>query len=152
MTERDLRPIYDATLQMDSHRLAEMQADIECRPYETDDPAWAIGKAMLAASGEDPDILRGYASIASLLATPDEVLAEPGLFERVVELGSRAGQYTLPGPSRRDLLTVLSGTSHRGSRGTSHRSTRRSRANGPEADQLATHASRAITAEASRST
>jgi hypothetical protein len=41
-------PVYD-TLDFDRHRLAEIEAQIAGVPHETDEAAWAIGRAMEAA-------------------------------------------------------------------------------------------------------
>lgn len=109
VTESVVGPLYDLTLAYDRHRLAEIEADVEGRPYETDDPAWAISKAMFAAARYDAQVLRAYTAISGLLATPDEVLAEPGVLERTIELGAGAPQYPLPGRSREELLEVVRG-------------------------------------------
>jgi hypothetical protein len=47
--------------------------------------------------------------VISLLATPDDVLAEPGAFERIVELGGDAPPYPLGGLSREELVEVAGG-------------------------------------------
>ncbi|MEU6204139.1 hypothetical protein ABZ814_11185 [Micromonospora musae] len=62
---------------------------------------------MFTAAVHDPDATRAYLSVASFLATPDEVLAPPDLRERVQTLGRSAPQYPLPGPSRADLLRAV---------------------------------------------
>ena len=67
----------------------------------TDDPRWAFSLAMFAAGRADPDVARAYLSLTSLLATPDELLAEPGLAEKITKLGGHAPNYPLPGPTRR---------------------------------------------------
>ena len=85
---------------LDRHRLAEIEAQIAGVPYETDDPAYAIGQAMQATMGQDPDIFRGFIDIATLLARPDEVLGRPGLLDRVIELSQASTPEPLPGPSR----------------------------------------------------
>ena len=77
------------------------------RPYEPAEPRWAGAKALFAAALRDPAMLRAYLSVASFLATPDEVFATPGLRDRVLELGGSAPRYPLPGPSRAELLEVL---------------------------------------------
>jgi hypothetical protein len=103
-------PLYRATVWNDQHRLAEMAADAAGTTYQTDDPRWPMSKALLAASLSDPDLARGYGSIAAFIATPDEVFGEPGVVERVVALGMGAAQYPLPGPARGELLAALGGT------------------------------------------
>jgi 2-polyprenyl-6-methoxyphenol hydroxylase-like FAD-dependent oxidoreductase len=107
VTTRVAEPIYRATVWMDRHRLAEIDADIAGVPYRTDDQRWFVGKALFAASLADPDLIRDYAAIGGLLTTPDQVLSRPGVLDRVMALGASAPQYPLPGPSRADLLAAL---------------------------------------------
>jgi hypothetical protein len=102
-----VEPLYRMTLGFDRHRLAEIAADVDGTSYLTDDPGWVVGKATLAASLTDPDITRAYLSLASLLATPDELFAEPGLVDRVMKLGAGAPRYPLPGPTRQELLATI---------------------------------------------
>jgi 2-polyprenyl-6-methoxyphenol hydroxylase-like FAD-dependent oxidoreductase len=100
-------PLYRLTLWFDRHRLAEIDGDIAGVPYRTEDMRWVVSKAMIPASLADPEICRGYQAIASLLTTPSDLLAEPGLRERIVELAAGAPQYPLPGPDRRELLAAI---------------------------------------------
>lgn len=106
-TTAALEPLYRATLWFDGHRLAELDADAAGRPYRTDDPGWAFSLAMFAAGQADPDLARAYHSVTSLLATPDQLLAEPGTAEKIIALGGDAPTYPLPGPARRDLLAAI---------------------------------------------
>lgn len=62
---------------------------------------------MGAAALGDPDVLRAHSSIASFIATPDEVLAEPGLLDKVLSIGAGAPRYAGSGPSRVELLTAI---------------------------------------------
>ena len=98
--------LYRDTLSFDRHRLAEIDAQIAGETYETDDPTWAITKALESGSMLDADVLRGYVALASLLERADDVLARPGMFERVVEL-AEAGFEPNPGPSRAELLAII---------------------------------------------
>ena len=107
ITVEVVEPYYRDTLDLDRHRLAEIEAQIAGVPYETDDPAYAIGQAMQATAGQDPDIFRGVVDIGSLLARPDEVLERPGLLERVIELSQATTPEPLPGPSRAELLDLI---------------------------------------------
>jgi 2-polyprenyl-6-methoxyphenol hydroxylase-like FAD-dependent oxidoreductase len=100
-------PWYRSTLAFDRHRLAEIEAIIEGRAYETDDPEWEITCAMQHGAGVDGDILRAFLRIASVLDLPDVVLAEPGLFERIVEVGGGWRDAELPAPSREELLKIV---------------------------------------------
>jgi hypothetical protein len=104
-----VEPLYRATLWYDQHRLAEIDADVAGTPYRTEDRRWVAGKALFAASLVDPEMVRAYQSIGSLVATPDEVFAQPGVLETAMALGGGAAQYPLPGPSRRELLTAVNG-------------------------------------------
>jgi flavin-dependent dehydrogenase len=107
LTAQAAEPLYRATLWYDRHRLAEIDADIAGAPYRTDDQRWPISKALFAASLADPDLTRAYSAVASFIATPDEVLTQPGILDRVVALGMAAPQYPLPGPARGELLDAI---------------------------------------------
>jgi 2-polyprenyl-6-methoxyphenol hydroxylase-like FAD-dependent oxidoreductase len=107
LTAATVEPLYRLTLWYDRHRLAEIDADIAGVPYRTDDQRWSYGKATFAASLADPDIARGYQSLVSLLTTPPQLLAEPGLLDRIVRLGKDAANYPIPGPDRRALLAAI---------------------------------------------
>ncbi|MCU7728497.1 FAD-dependent monooxygenase [Actinoplanes sp. KI2] len=102
-----VEPLYRATVWNDRHRLAEMAADAAGTAYRTDDPRWPMSKALFAASLVDPDLARGYTSIAAFIATPDEVFGGAGVAERVIALGMGAPQYPLPGATRGELLAAL---------------------------------------------
>jgi hypothetical protein len=65
-----VEPLYRATLSFDRHRLAELDGEISGVPYETDDPGWAMAKALTAAALADPDALRLNARVALLLPRP----------------------------------------------------------------------------------
>ena len=91
----------------DHHRLAEMQADAEGTRYEPEDPAWAGVRAMGAASFADPDVFRARLDVVNLLASPTEVMARPGVAERVMTLSAGAPRYANPGPDRAELLALI---------------------------------------------
>lgn len=107
LTAEAVEPLYRATLWYDRHRLAEIDADIAGIPYRTEDMRWLTSKALFAASLADPDLTRAYSDVVSLIATPDEVLARPGVLDRVIALGMAAAQYPLPGPTRAELLDAI---------------------------------------------
>jgi hypothetical protein len=106
-TATTVEPLYRATLAFNRHRLAETIGDATGRPYHTDDPSWAMTKALAAASRVDPAALRTHSTLGALLATPPEVFAEPGLAQRILALGAGAPRYPTPGPNRRELLDIL---------------------------------------------
>jgi hypothetical protein len=105
-TTTAVEPLYRDTLWFDQHRLAELDADAAGVPYRTDDPTWGFLLATYAASRTDPAIARAYLSLGSLLATADDVFAEPGIAEKIIELGGHAPDYPLPEPGRREPLSA----------------------------------------------
>lgn len=108
-TAAAVEPIYRGTLWFDRHRLAELDADAAGVPYLTDDPKWAFSRAIIAAAIVDPDVARAYQSLASMLATPDDLVAQPGLPEKIMKFGGGAPTYALPGPGRQTLLAAVGG-------------------------------------------
>lgn len=106
-TEATITPLYRATLATDRHRLAEIDGEIGGEPYRTSDPAWLIGTAMYGLAHHDPDVLRGYMSIAELMATPEEVLADAALANKVFTAGLDLPRYPSPGPRRAELLAAV---------------------------------------------
>jgi pimeloyl-ACP methyl ester carboxylesterase len=117
MTEHSVAPWYRATLGFDRHRLAEIDADIAGRAYLTPDSGWALSSALYAAARHDPDLLRAHASIAAMIATPQEALGGPGLLERAISLGAHAPRYPADAPRRSDLLEALAAVPTRPARG-----------------------------------
>jgi hypothetical protein len=122
VTAAVVEPLYRMTLWFDRNRLAELAADAGAGDGAADgaaggaaggagDPRWAASKALFAASLADEDITREYLSVAMLLSRADEVFAQPGMAERVMRLGAHAPRYPLPGPSRRELLAAIGGSS-----------------------------------------
>jgi 2-polyprenyl-6-methoxyphenol hydroxylase-like FAD-dependent oxidoreductase len=107
VTAEVVEPLYRATLWYDRHRLAEMAAEIDGEPYRTDDMRWHANRATVAAAIDDADITRAQLALASLITTPTELYAQPGLLDRIMSLGAGAPRFPLPGPSRRELLEVL---------------------------------------------
>jgi hypothetical protein len=108
-TKATVEPWYRATLTYDRHRLAEMQAEIDGVPYETDDISWEITHAMQHGVASDPDVLRAFMRIVNVLETPDEVLAETGIFEKVLAAGADWRDNPAPGPTRAELLSIVAG-------------------------------------------
>lgn len=105
-TAEQVEPFYRDTLTFDRHRLGEIDAQIAGVPYQTEDPGWAIDRAFEAASGSDPDLLRAFLEVVSLLAVKDDVLTRPGVLDR---LRAEAGtpREAPPGPSRAELVELV---------------------------------------------
>jgi flavin-dependent dehydrogenase len=110
ITVERVEPLYRDTLAFDRHRLGEIDAQIAGVPYETEDPSWAIGKALQAAGRSDPELLRGYVEIAGLLARAKEVLARPGVLKKVRVVAATPAEPA-PGPSRAELVELIGAAS-----------------------------------------
>jgi 2-polyprenyl-6-methoxyphenol hydroxylase-like FAD-dependent oxidoreductase len=109
VTTAEVEPLYRLTWAFDRHRLAELDGDIGGVPYQTDDPGWAMSRALTAAGAVDPEAVRMGTRLGSLLATPSQVFTDPAVAGRIMALGAGAPQYPLPGPSRAELLALLDG-------------------------------------------
>jgi 2-polyprenyl-6-methoxyphenol hydroxylase-like FAD-dependent oxidoreductase len=106
-TLRTTEPWYRATLSYDRHRLGEIEA-LRCgTQYETDDPVYAITKALEFGSASDPDLLRAYLAVAAMQALPDEAVAAPGVFEKVLAIGDSWRDADVPAPDRAGLLELV---------------------------------------------
>ena len=99
-----VEPLVTDTLSFDRHRRAQIEAEINGVDYETDDPAWNLGRALMAAAPHDPDLLRGAMSVAGLLARGIEVIGQPGIMDAIVRVGDVP---PLPGPSRAELVEIV---------------------------------------------
>ena len=101
-----VEPYLQATVGFGRHRVAEMAAEAAGRPYRTDDPAWAGSTALVAGARDDPVLLRAHTRIASLLALPTEVFADPEIRAHVGPwFGS--SPYPTDRPGRTALLDAL---------------------------------------------
>ncbi|HEY4609902.1 MAG TPA: FAD-dependent oxidoreductase [Ilumatobacteraceae bacterium] len=104
LTMEHVDPHFTSTLAFDRHRLAEIESVIEGRPYETDDIGWKLTKALEGSIMKDPDLLRGFIEVVSLLDTGENVLSRAGVAEKAIALAD----YTpLPGPDRAELLSLV---------------------------------------------
>ncbi len=104
-----VEPYVRATIGFGRHRVAEMAAEASGQPYRTDDPAWAGSTALVAGARADPLLLRAHTRIASLLALPGEVFADPEIRARVGQwFGSPPHPPDRPG--RAALLDALTGS------------------------------------------
>ena len=107
-TTTDVEPYLSATVAFTRHRLAEIEADIAGEPYRTDDVGWARSTALFVAAHRDPDVLRAYLDVATMIRLPEQALSvAPGLMDKVVALGMGGPRYPLAGPTRADLLAAL---------------------------------------------
>ena len=102
-TEEHVTPWYRDSLEIDRARLAEMDAEIDGRPARAPDPMRAsIEQAMLW----DADVFRGFLDTVTLHALPHQVYARLG--DRITAVAAEREPFTMPGPSRAEILQILS--------------------------------------------
>jgi flavin-dependent dehydrogenase len=106
VTADRVEPWYRATLAYDRGRLAEVDAEVAGQPQAAA-PLWEFTRALTSAAGKDSEMLRARLRIAGLLQPADEVLASPGVVERVIELGSGWRDEPTFGPDRNQFLQTL---------------------------------------------
>lgn len=106
-TAEIVEPWYEATLSFDRQRLAEMGAIAEGRPPGDLPPDYEMAKAMQSALLKDPDCFRGFLDITFVQSLPAEVLARPGLMDKVIEHGSKWRDDPLNGPERATLVELV---------------------------------------------
>ncbi len=108
MTQARVTPWYQNTVTFDRARKAEIDASIEGRPApEPTGPAVQFQQAFGLAMLYDPDVFRGMMEIISMYALPEQVFTRPGFAERIAAASEGHEVFTIPGPSRADLLKSL---------------------------------------------
>jgi hypothetical protein len=63
---------------------------------------------LTVAMLHDADLFRAFIEITAMLALPQEVLARPGLADRIAAVAAEHQGFVIPGPSRADVLASLS--------------------------------------------
>ena len=107
-TAETVEPWYRTTLATDRHRLGEIEAGLRDAVYDSPDPAYQLEKALSFTSGRDPECTRAEFDIRFVLRTPEEVFAQPGLREKTLQLGSGWRDAPPFGPTREELLALVS--------------------------------------------
>jgi hypothetical protein len=102
-------PWYESTLSFDRHRLAEIEALVDGREYEFDDPEWEMTQAMAHAAGQDGDVLRAFLKVVGVLELPQDVMSDPALVEKVITLGADWRNAEILAPTREQLLATVAG-------------------------------------------
>ncbi len=108
VTEAELTPWYRDTVGEDRARVREMQAIRDGRapaPAQTDGEL--LRAALLAAVPHDPELFRAFMESRSSIATLAEVLARPGIAERIHEVAAGRERPPPAGPDREQLLAML---------------------------------------------
>jgi 2-polyprenyl-6-methoxyphenol hydroxylase-like FAD-dependent oxidoreductase len=107
VTEEELTPWYRATVAVDRARVAEIEAIVAGAPpaKPPEGPAAAGTKLPLAARF-DPEAFRAMLDIIACLELPRNVLARPGLTDRVLAATDGVEVTPPPAPSRDELLRL----------------------------------------------
>jgi 2-polyprenyl-6-methoxyphenol hydroxylase-like FAD-dependent oxidoreductase len=107
-TETHLMPWYRDTVNEDRTRLRELEALRRGEPPpRSEGPAAAIAAALPAAIPNDPDVFRAFVETRACLSTLRDVLARPGMAERILALAETHEPVRPPGPDREQLLALL---------------------------------------------
>ncbi|HEY6279968.1 MAG TPA: FAD-binding protein [Streptosporangiaceae bacterium] len=107
MTRARITPWYRDTVGFDRARKEQMDAAIEGRPIPGPAGPATVRAALQKAMLYDADVFRAFLETIAMLAPPAEVLARPGLSERIMTLAGERDDVTMPGPARGDLLRML---------------------------------------------
>lgn len=108
VTEAEFTPWYRLQVSMDRARHVEMGAAREGREPEVgDDPESKIRRALFTAMLYDADVFRNFLEVLTCQALPGELLARPGVLDRILEVADGKEPMAPPGPSREELLSIV---------------------------------------------
>ncbi len=109
VTEEVAVPWHRATVEIDRIRGPEVEAfrlglpD----PHDPDDLGVAGARAFGSAVHYDAGLLAHFGEIMNCMTLASDVVARPGVFERVIEVASQNPPYVTPGPDRGQLEALL---------------------------------------------
>ena len=101
-----VEPWYQATMTFDRARLDEMGRIASGAPDSELSPDYEMARAMEAAMLKDPDCFRAMLDVTFVHDLPEEVLARPGIREKVQELGGAWRNEPPLGPDRQALVDL----------------------------------------------
>src|SRR5579864_5619058 len=111
VTEEKFTPWYRQQIDRDRGRVAAISAAIDGREPPKPDLSNPIVRRQLAfatAAGRDPEVARAFAEVLSALTLPQEIMARPGMLEKVMAAAEGREPPETPGPSREQTLKILS--------------------------------------------
>jgi 2-polyprenyl-6-methoxyphenol hydroxylase-like FAD-dependent oxidoreductase len=112
LTRERLLPWYRNSAALDAQRLERIAAVVDGRPpqppAEPPDYATAVMRDVLTAAARDADVFRAYLEMVMMLAPPQEIFSRLGLAEKIAEAAAGHRPWTPPGPSRAEVLQMLS--------------------------------------------
>ena len=105
-TKVELQPYHDATTKTDRRRVNDMRIYRDGGVPEPT-PEERIADVLIGNAAADPVMSRAFGDIMGCNALVDEVLAQPGVFDRILELGEGPNPEPPPGPSRERILELV---------------------------------------------
>jgi hypothetical protein len=108
ITETRVAPWYRNTVKIDRKRIEKYNASIEGRPEPKAITSVAsLADALFVAMMHDADLFRAWLEILSMQTSPQEVMARPGVADRIMQVANTHEAVIPPGPSREELLRML---------------------------------------------
>ncbi|MHB8512286.1 MAG: NAD(P)/FAD-dependent oxidoreductase [Actinomycetota bacterium] len=110
VTEREFTPWYRNQMDRDRDRAAIVRAAIEGReppPSVLPEPIAKMQKAFMIAAMHDPDVARAMLEVFAVYSLPHEIMARPGMIEKVLNASTGHDLPEPPSPSRAELLALL---------------------------------------------
>lgn len=109
-TELECTPWYRMQVARDRLRYAAVKAEIEGRDRpDVTDPAARMQEAFTTAAAYDADVARASLEVFSCLTLPQDVLARPGMIDRVMTLAQAHEPPVIEGPTRAELVALVTG-------------------------------------------
>lgn len=100
---------HNATVQFDRLRGPEVEAYRQGLPdpHDPNDMTVAATRALDSARHYDAEVLHAYGSAFACFELPAELIARPGLFEKVIEVATANPPYKVPAPTRAELEEIV---------------------------------------------
>ena len=105
-TKAELQPYHDATTKIDRRRVNDMRIYRDGGTPEPT-PEEVMSDVLIGNASSDPVMARAYGEIMGCNALVEEVLAQPGVFDRLLELGQGPAPEPAPGPTRERILELV---------------------------------------------
>jgi hypothetical protein len=94
-------------VQRDYARAAQIQALLEGRPMPEPDPVALMSERFQIAAGFDPDVARAFLEMLSVLTLPQEIMARPGMMEKVMAASEGHDVQQPEGPARDEIVALI---------------------------------------------
>jgi 2-polyprenyl-6-methoxyphenol hydroxylase-like FAD-dependent oxidoreductase len=110
LTRKRVLPWYQATTQVDRMRAAQVAAAIDGRPPAPvpASPEVQVMQDVSAAMMVDADAFRAFLELTFMLALPEDLVSRPGFAGHVRNIAAAMPPPRFPGPTRQELLAMLS--------------------------------------------